>query len=65
MSQWGEGEVVRDAVEWIAPSDLAAGTHDLILGLWDPGTGQRLRLGERALPEKKDRVVVGRLMVGG
>ncbi len=41
-SQWLSGEAVSDQHGLFLPADLPAGDYQLILGLYDPATGQRL-----------------------
>lgn len=64
-SRWGEGELVRESYELTPPADLEPGPYELVLGVWDPKSGRRLAVGETALANRKDRVVVGTLTVGG
>lgn len=41
-SQWMSGEAISDQHGLFLPADLPAGHYQLILGLYDPATGQRL-----------------------
>ena len=43
-SQWQPGDVVRDERVVALPPDLPPGDYSLIIGLYDPGNGQRLRV---------------------
>lgn len=47
---WEAGEVIRDGYEVEVPQDVAAGQYPLLIGMYDPETGQRVPLtsgGER------------------
>jgi hypothetical protein len=43
-SLWPPGFSFSDTHTVLLPADLAAGTYDLLIGLYEPSTGQRLRL---------------------
>jgi hypothetical protein len=46
-SLWPAGEPVRDHVLFRLPADLPGGEYRLLVGLYDPASGQRL--GDRAV----------------
>jgi 4-amino-4-deoxy-L-arabinose transferase-like glycosyltransferase len=62
-TEWEAGEVVRESYELTPPPTLAPGRYDVVVGLWDPRTGERLPVGDTALEHRKDRVVVGTVEV--
>ncbi len=41
-SLWQPGEVIRDTITVPMPPDLAAGNYEIVVGLYDPISGQRL-----------------------
>lgn len=43
-SCWQPGEVIADPHHLVLPADLPAGRYTLLTGLYDPQTGQRLRV---------------------
>lgn len=56
-SQWPEGEKVKEGYEVSAPRDIEAGMYKIIIGLWDPKKGERLKVkGEKG----KDEVEMGK-----
>jgi uncharacterized membrane protein len=57
-SRWVTGEVVEDAVRIDLPADLPAGSYDLVVGLYDPLTGRRLPVLDRAGGVVDDSVVL-------
>lgn len=61
---WPAGERVRETFELTAPARLEAGAYDIVVGVWDPKTGRRLRVTETTVAHRGDRVVVGRLTLG-
>ncbi|HMQ33899.1 MAG TPA: hypothetical protein PKD53_24420 [Chloroflexaceae bacterium] len=44
-SQWAPGRFVAAELPFPLPADLPAGTYRLLVGLYDPATGERLALG--------------------
>ncbi len=44
---WRPGEVIADRKAFPLPADIPPGTYVLEIGLYDPGTGERVQLGER------------------
>lgn len=63
-SRWQAGEVVRETFELVPPPELEPGAYEIVVGVWDPKTGRRLPVSDSAVPQRKDRVVVGTLTVG-
>lgn len=51
MSRWTPGESMRDAHAMVIPAELHAGSYRVVVGVYDPVTGQRLiaRHGDDAL----------------
>ena len=58
-SLWLPGIVLDDAHTISLPEDLPAGTYHLLVGLYDPATGERLRL-----PDGRDTVRLGGVEIG-
>ena len=46
-SLWDAGEIIRDQTE-LALVDLEPGRYQVVAGLYEPTTGQRLRVAESA-----------------
>jgi hypothetical protein len=62
--RWHTDEIVEHQVSLAIPPDLAAGEYQVFAGLYNWATGERLTVvqGDGAEP---DRVLIGRLTVGG
>ncbi len=58
-SEWQPGITVIDRKAFILPADMAPGTYAVEIGLYDPGTGERVRLG------KDTRVLISGVEVEG
>jgi uncharacterized membrane protein len=43
MSRWNVGEVLRDPYAIVVPAELPAGEYRVVVGVYDPETGQRLQ----------------------
>lgn len=56
--RWVAGEAVEDAVRINLPAAMPAGTYDLVVGLYDPATGQRLPVLDTAGQAADDKVVL-------
>jgi hypothetical protein len=41
-SLWDSGEVIRDAIQIPIPAQTPPGDYEIVIGLYDPATGQRL-----------------------
>ena len=52
------GEMVEDRRTIRLPAGLAAGRLDLWVGLYDPGSGRRVRIERSAAPEERRRAAV-------
>lgn len=62
-SQWRTGERIREPFDVVVPDALEPGTYEIVVGLWNPRTGQRLGVKDTRLAHRKDRVVIGTLTV--
>lgn len=64
-SQWQPGEVVQDMFEIPIPPTMQVRGLSLLIGFWDPSTGQRLPIVNKdAVPnDGRDRLVVARFPV--
>jgi uncharacterized membrane protein len=60
--RWLPGEVVEDAVRVELPVVIPAGPYDLVLGLYDPATGQRLPVLDAAGQAIDDKVMLSGAM---
>ncbi len=58
-SLWIPGVTLDDVHTLPLPGDLAVGTYDLLVGLYDPESGERLRL-----PDGRDAVRLNRVEIG-
>jgi len=58
MTRWAVGQPLRDAHAMVAPRALTSGRYRVVVGVYDPHTGQRLlaRQGGRLLG---DAVAIG------
>ncbi len=63
-SAWQVGEILNDTHRLTLPADLKPGTYRIIVGLYDPQTGQRLPLLDAAGKEVGNEVVVATVQVG-
>jgi hypothetical protein len=63
-STWGVGELVIDRYGVLLPDDLPAGEYQLIVGLYDPVTGNRLPVTAHAGAPPDDFLLVGAVYVG-
>jgi hypothetical protein len=43
-SLWDAGEIIRDKIELAIPAGLAAGRYQLLVGMYDQATGERLAI---------------------
>lgn len=57
-SAWQPGDLVPDSVPLAIPADLPTGDYQVLVGLYDVGSGTRL-----ALPNRADSVVLARVRV--
>jgi hypothetical protein len=62
-SRWSGGEVIRDRYGVLLPDDLSPGEYRLILGLYDPASGERLPVVSGADSTPADSFVVGSIRV--
>jgi hypothetical protein len=63
LSQWVEGDRLRQTVRLAIPADTLPGTYPMRLGVWLPSTGRRLRILESDLPHVRRAVIIGTLVV--
>jgi len=63
-SAWQVGEILNDTHRLTLPADLKPGTYRIIVGLYDPQTGQRLPLLDAAGKEVGNEVVVATVQAG-
>lgn len=60
---WTAGEVIRDPIGILLPPDLAAGEYRLKVGLYRPGTGERLEVsGQGAAEATDDHIYLGEIL---
>ena len=66
-SQWQKGELVRDDFDIPVPPGMPVRGLNLILGLWDPRTDERMPVKNRdqVRNDGRDRVFVATIPVGG
>jgi hypothetical protein len=66
VSQWQKGELVRDDFDVPVPPGMAVHGLNLIMGLWDPRTDERMPLKNRdqVRNDGRDRVFVATIPVG-
>lgn len=55
-SRWREGELLWERYRVRLPEELSPGEYEIRVGLWNPRTGKRVRVGETALPRFGDHV---------
>jgi hypothetical protein len=58
MTRWQAGVPLRDAHAMVIPADVPAGTYQVVAGVYDPGTGQRL-----LTADGKDAVALGEVEI--
>lgn len=58
MTRWPAGEPMRDAHAMVIPKDVPAGTYQVVAGVYDPITGQRL-----LTAEGNDAVLLGNVTI--
>jgi hypothetical protein len=46
-TSWLPGEIIEDELLLTIPTELAADSYQLIIGLYDPDSGKRLKVGSR------------------
>lgn len=65
-TQWQKGELIRDDFEVHVPPGMAVRRLNLILGLWDPRTDERMHLKnpDQVRNDGRDRVFVTSFPVG-
>ena len=56
---WRAGEIVTDAYTFALPPDLPAGTHTLVVGLFDPETEERPSVSYQGQPQANNQFVLG------
>jgi hypothetical protein len=64
-SSWQPGEVIRDNYGLTLPPDLPPGRYQLIVGLYSPGSMQRLAVSTSEGVQMGDYVLLTEVMVGG
>lgn len=64
-SRWRKGEIIREDRVIPIPRTIEPGALELSVGVWDPASGERLRVDGAPTPERGDRVPVTRLVVRG
>jgi len=62
-TSWRQGEVIVDTHHLAIPADLANGSYDLWIGLYDPDTFQRLPAAVGTRSEADGRVLLERIQV--
>jgi hypothetical protein len=60
--RWAPGEVVADRVQLELPRGMPAGWFDLVIGMYQPDTGQRLPVVDRAGQPVDDKIVLARVV---
>ena len=55
-SRWREGERIRESYRLRLPRDLPPGEYEIRIGVWNPKTGERLRVTDTSLPDFRDAV---------
>lgn len=63
-SAWQVGEILNDTHRLTLPADLKPGPYRIIVGLYDPQTGQRLPLLDAAGKDAGNEVVVATVQAG-
>jgi hypothetical protein len=58
-SFWARGEVIRDTYTLPVPADLPAGRYPLLLGLYEPESGQRLPVTVDGVRQEHDSYLAG------
>ena len=62
-SHWRPGESIRDPYSMLIPVDLAAGQYRVLVGVYDPATGERLVATAAGTRAVDDSVELGRVTV--
>ncbi|HEX5417076.1 MAG TPA: hypothetical protein VFZ25_15540, partial [Chloroflexota bacterium] len=60
---WIPGEYVVDTHELALGSSAAPGTYQIEVGMYDPRSGQRLRVSQSDGADPGDRVILGTIVV--
>jgi hypothetical protein len=63
-SAWQIGEILNDTHRLTLPADLKPGPYRIIVGLYDPQTGQRLPLLDAAGKESGNEAAVATVQTG-
>jgi len=63
-STWAQGESIVDRYGILLPGDLPAGQYQLVVGLYDPTTGERLPAAAGTTGEAADSLPIGTVSVG-
>jgi tetratricopeptide (TPR) repeat protein len=55
-SRWRDGERIRESYRLRLPRNLPPGEYEIRIGVWNPKTGERLRVTDTSLPDFRDAV---------
>ncbi len=61
--KWMAGDVITDRYSILVPEETPPGDYLLIVGMYDPATGQRLPIKDSRGVDKGHRVIIGRVHV--
>ena len=60
---WRQGEVIRDEYTVPTTHDWQAGEHTIEIGMYDPNTGERLKVLDEQGQPVGDRITLGTVMI--
>jgi hypothetical protein len=63
QADWRSGNILLQNFEVAIPTDIAAGSYAIKLGVYDPNSGNRLIVGQNALDHDPDQVTLGTVAV--